>query len=611
MWIVLSAASMLAACVGSYALVQAARPRVFGSAVALSAAVLVTLQAMLLHLLSPFGGIGRGELLAGNAAIAAAGLLVHRHRRPGRRLWPTLPFIARGPHLAWVAPLGLLAALSAIEFVPNNFDSMTYHLARVAYWLQNHSVEPYPTNIARQIVLTPGAEYLLLGLQVIARSDRLASLVQLGSWAAMVFAAPPVVRALGASRRAAAWAGVLVGTLPLALLQASSTQNDLVATLVTLSIAVACLPFLHQRRHWRWPDLALLAAAGAAGFLVKATALVAAAPLVCWAAIAIGRSLRGRDDWRELWRGLGVAVVLAVAAVGPALLACLSVPDFSVVAAGFVYTGAAQPLDRLINALRGIARQIPLPDAFTDLLAPATTRGCMLPNSLCTRVMFVFQEDYAGNIGQAIFVAGGVLLGAARWRSLPRRAHLALASLPISWLLLHALFRDNVWLTRLQLPLFGLGALALVSFGARPGRTPVTTRALAPIMTLLTAYAALAVSRNQSRIPSIDPRALAFAASPAAYYVFAPAGVETAHAAALAALSANGCRRLGMYIGVDSYDYPLAWRAMQTGVEVRHLTAPDDWACVVFSDRGIPPPRPSGESWRAIAPSVYLAPRSR
>jgi hypothetical protein len=225
--------------------------------------------------------------------------------------------------------------------------------------------------------------------------------------------------------------------------------------------------------------------------------------------------------------------------------------------------------------------------------------------------MFRFQEDYAGNIGHAIFSMGVLLVGAVRWRSLPRRAQLALASLPAGWLLFHAIFQDNVWLTRLQLPLFGLGALVLVSFGARPGRKPLGAIAFAPIMMLLTAYAALAVSSNQSRLPSIDPRDLAFAASPAAYYVVAPNGVETSHAAALGALRATGCRRLGIYIGGDSYDYPLAWRAMQAGVEVRHLTAPDDWACLVFSDRGMPPPRPSGETWRALAPSVYFAARTR
>lgn len=607
MWIALAAATIIAACVGSYALVQSVRRRPFGAALALSAAVLISLEAVLLHLLSPMGGAGRASLLIGNWAIAGAGLLVHHRHARGARLAPPLRFVARGMHLAWIAPLGLVAASSAIEFVPNNFDSMTYHLARVVYWLQNGSVEPYPTNILRQVVHPPGAEYLLLALQAIARSDRLANMVQLTAWAMLVFAAPPLVRSFGAPRRVAGWAGVLMGTIPVGLLEASSTQNDLVATLMGVAIVLACLPFLHGRRSWQWHDLLLLGATGAGGLLVKPTALVVAAPVVVWAFFAACRSLRERRDWIELGRGAGAGLAILLAAAAPAMLTWLSVPDSSSVTEGFVYPGVAEPLDRLVNALRGFARQMPLPDRLTGWLAPPTTRGCPSPNSLCSQFMFEFQEDFVGNIGHAFFATGSMLLGAFRWRGLPQRSRLALASLPAGWLLFHALFRDNIWLTRLQLPLFGLGVLVLVAFGARRGRRALSAASLPPILMLLVAYGALTVSRNLSRPPSLDPRAVAFDASSAAYYMYAPKGVEEAHASAVKALRATGCRRLGMYIGGDSYDYPLAWRAVQDGVEVRHVVAPDAWPCLVFSDLGMPPPRPSGESWRALTPFVFVS----
>jgi hypothetical protein len=229
MWTVLSALAMAGAFVGCLALVQTARSRTFGSAAPLALAMLVSLEAVLLHLLSPFEAVGRGALVAGNLAIAVGGVLLHLRYRPARRLLPPMRYLSRGQYTGALVPLGLLAALSAVEYLPNNFDSMTYHLARVAYWLQNHSVDPYPTNIARQVAHPPGAEYLLLALQVISRSDRLANLLQLGAWVAMVLAAGPLARSFGAPRRVAAWASVLVGTLPVGLLEASSTQNDLVA----------------------------------------------------------------------------------------------------------------------------------------------------------------------------------------------------------------------------------------------------------------------------------------------------------------------------------------------------------------------------------------------
>ena len=45
----------------------------------------------------------------------------------------------------------LLVGLIALLAAPNTFDSMTYHMGRVAHWAHQGSVAPYPTHIVRQI----------------------------------------------------------------------------------------------------------------------------------------------------------------------------------------------------------------------------------------------------------------------------------------------------------------------------------------------------------------------------------------------------------------------------------------------------------------------------
>jgi ABC-type uncharacterized transport system permease subunit len=41
----------------------------------------------------------------------------------------------------------VLIFLSGCCYPPNNWDSMTYHMARIAHWVMNESIEPYPTHI--------------------------------------------------------------------------------------------------------------------------------------------------------------------------------------------------------------------------------------------------------------------------------------------------------------------------------------------------------------------------------------------------------------------------------------------------------------------------------
>ncbi len=58
-------------------------------------------------------------------------------------------------------------AFIALSSVPNNFDSMTYHLPRIEHWLQNKNLSYYPTSIIRQLDSNPFAEELILSLRSI------------------------------------------------------------------------------------------------------------------------------------------------------------------------------------------------------------------------------------------------------------------------------------------------------------------------------------------------------------------------------------------------------------------------------------------------------------
>jgi hypothetical protein len=255
-----AALALLAATyVAALAAVRVVRRRPLALVAPLGLGVMVVFEALLLDVLSRFDAVTAPAIFGAHAVAVAAAAAVAwiRGARPSslvlgaRRAARAVRFLGR-PGLL-VLPAALLAAISALRYLPNNWDSMTYHLARVAHWIQHRSVEPYPTHVDRQVIIQPGAEYVIASLQSMAGTDRLDALLQLGAWLLVVLASPSLARLAGAPRRLAPWSAVLVAALPMGVLQASSTQGDLVAAALALGIVAAAIPFLHRAPRWRSP----------------------------------------------------------------------------------------------------------------------------------------------------------------------------------------------------------------------------------------------------------------------------------------------------------------------------------------------------------------------
>ncbi|MEG3839233.1 glycosyltransferase family 39 protein [Microcoleus sp. herbarium14] len=120
------------------------------------------------------------------------------------------------------AAVGLIAVVAP----PNNWDSMTYHMSRVVHWMQNRSVEHYPTSYVPQLYHPPGAEFAIMHFQIITGGDRFANLIQWLSMVGSAIAVSLIAKQLGANERGQVFATVFAATLPMGILQGSSTQND-------------------------------------------------------------------------------------------------------------------------------------------------------------------------------------------------------------------------------------------------------------------------------------------------------------------------------------------------------------------------------------------------
>ena len=168
-----------------------------------------------------------------------------RLQQRGSQPWPTdarLMLVGTG---LLILTLGGLA----ITLPTTNWDSMTYHMARVMHWIQDQSVAHYPTTNGRQLESGPWAEFGMATLYLLQGNDQYVNLIQWCSMLCSVIAASLVAQQLlpgwaaaAASRTSAAQPGektrrritamtcILVATLPIGVLEALTTQNDYATT---------------------------------------------------------------------------------------------------------------------------------------------------------------------------------------------------------------------------------------------------------------------------------------------------------------------------------------------------------------------------------------------
>jgi hypothetical protein len=179
--------------------------------------------------------------------------------------------------VAWVVP-------------PQTADSYVYHMSRVAHWAQNHSIRPYATGIRFQNTMSQAAELIVLHLYVLAGSDRWVNLVQ---WFAMIgslIGVSLVASQLRAHRTGTFFAMAFVASLPMGIVQASSTMTDYV---ITFWIICAVSEGLHlMQGHTHWSDALFLGSSVGLAIATKPTAFAFLLPFAILIPIGLFRKVK-------------------------------------------------------------------------------------------------------------------------------------------------------------------------------------------------------------------------------------------------------------------------------------------------------------------------------
>ena len=200
------------------------------------------------------------------------------------------------------AVIGLIAIISP----PNNWDSMTYHMSRVVHWMQNQSLAHYPTYYPPQLFHPPGAGITILHFQILSGGDHFANLVQWFSAIGSAIGVSLIAKQLGADGRGQIFAAVFSATIPMGILQASSTQNDYVVCFWVICFVYYVLLELSADIRQSQP-LKVGATLGIALF-TKTTAYIFCFPFFLWWMIA------GIKRWRvKIWQPLLIIIVVAIA----------------------------------------------------------------------------------------------------------------------------------------------------------------------------------------------------------------------------------------------------------------------------------------------------------
>lgn len=267
--------------------------------------------AVLSEGLSLFGGLRLPWLALGWSAILVL-LLVGGVRRGSLSAgWSKLGAL-RIPEDRW--DRGLLAGLSALVLAllmvawiapPNNVDSLLYHMSRVVHWIQNGSLRHYAASYHHQLFMPPWAELAILHLRVLWGSDMPVNLVQWASMVGSLVGVSAIARLLGADRRGQLVAAVFAETIPMGVLQATSTQNDFVVAFWAVSAAyLVCLSF---SRPLSRGELILLGVSFGLGVLTKVTFFIYGAPIGGAFLLA---NLRRQGVRRTALAGLGLAILV-------------------------------------------------------------------------------------------------------------------------------------------------------------------------------------------------------------------------------------------------------------------------------------------------------------
>lgn len=303
----------------------------------------------------------------GCLALLLVGIILFLRKRRRMRL-SLLAELKRAFQNIWhhklFASISLFLIVLSILTVPYNWDSMTYHLSRIANWAQNQSVAHYATHNIRELASPMLAEFINLHVYILSgKKDYFFNLLQCFSALISAWIIYEIAIKIGCRKGYAMLASFLFLTMPSVFGEALSTQVDLFAGIWLLIFAYYYLDLVHSDRRlgWNketWEYCVILASCVAFGYLAKPSVLIGMFLLLVF---LLGICIRRKDAPVVM----GKLVLLAIPVMGLLVLPEMlrNVATFSSITHSIAgqrqLVGTGNPLYVLVNGLKNFVFNFP------------------------------------------------------------------------------------------------------------------------------------------------------------------------------------------------------------------------------------------------------------
>jgi len=361
----------------------------------------------------------------------------------------------------------LILALAAYIAPPNTWDSLTYHMTRVVHWMQNKNVNYYPTHNIRQLVHAPFSEFAILHLQVLSNGDRFANFVQWFSMIGSLIGVSLIAKLLGGNPLKQVFAAVIAATIPMGILQATSTQTDYVT-----SFWLVCFVYFLMRLIKHPDNLLYSVVAGISlglAILTKQTAYILALPFLIWYFLAGLKNFKTQTAKSLLI--IGSLAILVNAGSYMRNYDLLRNPLAANAESGSAINRAFAPKSIFSNIIRHIGLHSYTPfESLNTISTKSINKAHKFlnidisdPRSTCNKsyfpIGFSLNEDYTGNFLHFMLAltAMALILFSKRKRENKDLVNYGIAVM-FSFILLCSIFKWSPHISRYHLPFFVLGA---------------------------------------------------------------------------------------------------------------------------------------------------------